>query len=157
MHPTAASLMSVLSSGNVGIGTMGLDQKLYLGWDLTPGNSRVNKKGQDEIHLALALLGSLFPNEDKINLTCKYYLVKDGILSFSHRPRQNPIQSPQAGFEPASASSLGRRFIQLSYRGHLIFDKESIIIDNLSNSNCSVKKNNPFQGAIFFQEVNGQW
>lgn len=98
------------------------------------------EKEQDENHLALNPSNSEQSTNDNKFISYRNIFVKRGTHQSPLTALMCSISAPRAGFEPATDPSLVDCSIQLSYRGDLIYDKESIIIDNLSNSIRKVNK-----------------
>lgn len=95
-----------------------------------------NKKGQDENHLALSSCSLMDKHISTERLFRDYhYLMKMSSGTYKSLPPAfiRPIDTPWAGFEPASGLSVEDCSIQLSYQGVLSFDRYAINIDNLSN------------------------
>lgn len=93
------------------------------------------EKGQDRFDLAL--LSSSLMDRQSVDviyfITCKDVFVKSGTSESLLTAFKRPISAPRAGLEPATYPASTDCSIQLSYRGDLIHDKESINVDYKSN------------------------
>ena len=104
---------------------------------------KIQEKRQGENHLALlscSLIHKFHFAESGLNISSGNSDVNDQIAGMQPAVLPSGLHSLQvlpAGFEPASGPSTKDCFIQLSYRGDLSYDNESIIFDNISiNNNC---------------------
>lgn len=99
------------------------------------------EKGQDENHLALNSSSSLLQQStnDTNFISCGYIFVKSGTHQSPLTALMCSISTPRAGFEPATDPSLVDCSIQLNYRDDLSYDKETILVDNISINFKSVK------------------
>lgn len=104
------------------------------GWNMEEFLSE-KAEGQNENHPALKLgssMNELPPNEVILNVSSMSMDVNSqiaGIRSASLMSEAYSLKMPLAGLKPASTSSLGRSFIQLSYRG-IISNKSTMLICN---------------------------
>jgi len=94
------------------------------------------EKGQDQIHLAQHsghLMDKTSFAEVNKNISLEFSLVKNGKRKSLLPAFTFSFSTPQEGFEPSLYPSAKDFLIQLEDRGDLIRDKESILIDNISN------------------------